>query len=129
MSLSSPEVLQEEAIIALNEGAWSQEDFSNHVHALKQVADKFPKPSLMEHEIYPKGNNGRANIEVNLPEAKNLFSVITLATDATVTGDSEVVGFVSKIQLLMDHKALQDLGVFLLKVAAKMEDLPEDKTV
>lgn len=125
MTTPSPESLQEEAELALEEKAWTPEDFRNFVHSLNVAARKIPNPQKLIHNIYPDGNYGRATLEINLPKTQNEDLTLTLKTDATVI-DGDAVGLGGEVSFTLNHEGLQALATFCSKAVVRLEDLPEE---
>lgn len=126
MTHSAPELLLEQAGYALQEKAWTPDMFRDFAVSVKREADKLNDPKRMIYNIYPNGNYGEASISTYLPSAKNEDLVVKFTTDATVLDDDGAVGLGSTISLTMSPKQIQGLAAFLMKIAARIDDLPAE---
>jgi hypothetical protein len=126
MTHSSPELLQEQAELALEEGAWNQKMFQDFVAGLQKVKQKFVDPKRLVHELYPNGNHGTAQVIVKLPVAQNNDAEVTLHTDGLVLDDGGAVCFGSEMALTLNVDQIRQLAKFFNKVVVKLEELPQE---
>lgn len=126
MTTPSPQSLQEEAELALQEKAWTNEEFLSLVNALNRSAKKIPNPKILIHDLYPNGNYGSATLKIDLPRSQNEVSILTVNTGATVLDSAESVGLDAEISLTLTQENLQLLATFLSKAVVRLEDLPEE---
>jgi len=124
---SSPELLQEEAELALQDGSWTLEMFWGFIRNLTQAAKKSPNPHRLTYDFYPKGNYAGATLILDLPKAQNEIITLTLKNDATIMDDDDgCVGLGGEVVLTLDKNTLNKLANFLAKAAARIDDLPSE---
>lgn len=126
MAHSSPELLQEQAELALQEGAWNRQMFQDFVAGLQKANRKLIDPKKLVHELYPDGNLGTAQVTVALPMAQNNDVEVTIQADALVLDDKGAINFGSEMALTLDVDQVRQLAKFFNKVVVKLEELPEE---
>lgn len=126
MTLPAPDAWLEQAEIALEDKAWSCQDAHRVANLLIQASSKHSEyvSEILTHQISDGKMSAKAKID--LPKYRNHEASFRLEVNALVIDGCGASGLKQILELSMDNDQLRKLGLFLVKVSGKYDDLPED---